>query len=94
MIIKHTPGPWRCEPEQASHGQSLCVVSRGEILALSQPVERYGSAEQATDLINLTAMTAVAQLLAAPPLSEQRIEQLCDMVCHLSRQPRSEGVRS
>jgi hypothetical protein len=59
-----TPGPWGVEPEQATHGETLVVISRGEILARSPPAPAYGHREQAGDLANLTLMAAAPELAA------------------------------
>jgi hypothetical protein len=63
--MSHTPGPWGVEPHQETLGESLVVISRGEVLALSPPAPCFGHPEQAADLANLTLMAAAPDLLRA-----------------------------
>lgn len=57
-----TPGPWGVEPEQATHGTTLVIVSRGEILARSNEVPHYSHPSQMGDMHNFTLMAAAPNM--------------------------------
>jgi hypothetical protein len=79
-----TAGPWGVEPEQATHGCTLVIVSRGEILARSNPVPHYSHPSQMGDMHNFTLMAAapeMAELLNWIRHTESGIsDECCDRI--------------
>ena len=57
---KHTPGPWRVEPDQPSHGAVLCVVGH-----IGQVIVRTPEPMEPVDHANAQLIAAAPDLLAA-----------------------------
>jgi hypothetical protein len=81
---QHTPAPWEYR-EQGDADEFVMLTHDGKwIIAFRQ----NGELMTATQRANAKLMAASPKLLEALRMADQRITELCKMVCHLSDNPR------